>query len=118
MADMSKYQSDGNTTDLKAADFRGQNLKVVICGVTTRTYPARDDQLETTKPVLSFEGKAKVVVVSGGNTSVLCKAYGNEDSDWIGHEIGLSTKDWEVGTGWIITPLDVEAPSFDDDIPF
>ena len=86
--------------------------------MSTRTYPARDDQPEQTKPVLAFDGKEKVMVVSGGNTKVLCEAYGIMDSDWIGHEIGLSTKEWEVGTGWIITPLDVEAPEFSDDIPF
>ncbi len=116
--DMSKYRSEGNTTDLKAADFRGQNLKVRISGVTTRTYPARESQPEVTKPVLSFEGKEKVLVVSGGNTTTLCEEYGPLDTDWVGHEVGLSTKDWEVGTGWIITPLDVEPKAFDDDIPF
>ena len=117
MADMSKYaQSDSK--DLKAAEYKGQNLKVVISGVSTRTYPARDDQPEQTKAVLEFEGKEKVMVVSGGNCKILCDAYGKNDSDWLGHEIGLSTKEWEVGTGWIITPLDVEPTEFDDDIPF
>jgi len=116
--DMSKYaQSDSK--DLKAADFRGQNLKVVISGVSTRTYPAREDQPEQTKPVLTFEGKEKVLVVNGGNTKTLCEAYGPMDSDWLEHEVGLSTKDYEgFGTGWVITPLDVEAPEFDDEIPF
>ena len=116
--DMSKYASS-DSADLKAADFRGQNLKVVIDGVTTRTYPARDDQPEQTKPVLNFEGKEKVLVVNAGNTKVLCEAYGLFDSDWMGHEIGLSTKDYEgFGTGWVVTPLDVEAPEFEDSIPF
>ena len=116
--DMSKF-AQTDSADLKAADFRGQNLKVVISAVSTRTYPAREDQPEQTKPVLAFEGKEKVLVVNAGNTKVLCDAYGIMDSDWIGHEIGLSTKDYEgFGTGWVITPLDVEAPDFDDDIPF
>jgi len=116
--DMSKYASS-DSQDLKAVDFRGQNLKVVISGVTTRTYPARDEQPEQTKPVLAFEGKEKVLVVNAGNTRILCEAYGDFDTDWIGHEIGLSTKDYEgFGTGWVVTPLDVEAPEFSDEIPF
>ena len=114
---MSQY-AQSNTTDLKAAEFKGQNLKAVISAVSTRTYPAKEDQPEQTKPVLAFEGKEKVLVVSGGNTKILCDAYGSMDTDWIGHEIGLSTKEWEVGTGWIITPLDVEPTDYDDDIPF
>ncbi len=86
--------------------------------VSTRTYPARDDQPEDVKAVLSFEGKEKVLVVSHLNTDVICAAYGKIDSDWIGHEIGLTTKEWSVGWGWEITPLDVEPADFDDSIPF
>ncbi len=117
IVDMSQFaQSDSK--DLKAAEYKGQNLKVVISGVSTRTYPAKEDQPEQTKPVLAFEGREKVMVVSGGNTKVLCDAYGNQDDSWLGHQIGLSTKEWEVGTGWIITPLDVDPVEFDDKIPF
>jgi len=116
--DMSKYASS-DSKDLKAADFRGQNLKVVIKNVSTRTYPAREDQPEQTKPVLEFEGKEKVLVLNAGNTRILCEAYGPMDSDWLGHEVGLSTKDYEgFGTGWVVQPLDVEGPEFSDEIPF
>ena len=116
--DMSKYASS-DSKDLKAADFRGKNLKVFIKNVSTRTYPARDDQSEQTKPVLEFEGKEKVLVLNAGNTRILCEAYGPMDSDWLGHEVGLSTKDYEgFGTGWVIQPLDVEGPEFSDEIPF
>ena len=115
--DMSKY-GQGPSNDLKAAEYKGQNLKVVITGVTTRTYPARDDQPEDTKAVLEFEGKEKVLVVSHPNCDVLRAAYGDDSDGWIGHEIGLSTKTWPVGEGWVLTPLDVAAPEFDDDIPF
>lgn len=117
MADMSKY-AGAPSNDLKAADFKGQNLKVVIDTVSTRTYPARDGQDEVTKPVLTFRGKEKTLVVSPTNVKVLIEAYGADSDGWIGHEIGLSTKEYEVGTGWIVTPLDVEGPAFDDEIPF
>ena len=115
--DMSKF-GQGETKDLKASAYKGQNLKVVISAYSTRTYPARDDQEEDTKVVLSFEGKEKVLVVSHPNTDVLIKAYGPNGDDWKGREIGLSTKTWSVGEGWIITPLDVPEPEYDDDIPF
>ena len=117
MADMSKY-GQAQSDDLKAADFKGKNLKVVISGVSTRTYPARDDQEEDTKAVLTFEGKEKALVVSHPNAQVLIDAYGPNDTDWIGHEIGLHTKTWNLGEGWIITPLDVEPEEFDSDLPF
>jgi len=117
MTNMSQY-AVSDSQDLKALEHKGQNLKARISGVTTRTYPATEKGPAITKPVLSFEGKEKVLVCSRTNTKILCKAYGDEDTDWIGHEIGLATHDYDVGTGWIITPLDVEAPAFDDDIPF
>ena len=115
--DVTKF-GQGESKDLKALDHKGQKLKVVISGVSTRTYPARDDQPEDTKVVLAFEGKEKVMVVSHPNTDVLIDAYGAESSNWVGRELGLSTKTWNVGEGWIITPLDVEAPVYEDDIPF
>ena len=120
MPNMSQYgTSDG--TDLKAVDFIGKNLKVVISGVEIRKYPAKDDQAATEKPALSFEGKEKTLVLNATNTKVLIKAYGEFDTDWIGHEIGLTTADYTdkgFGHGWVVSPLDVEPEDFDDSIPF
>ena len=119
MANMRQYGANSSSDDLKAVEFRGKNLKVVISEVGTRTYPARDDQREQTKSVLSFEGKEKTLVCNGTNNDILCDAYGEDGEGWVGHEIGLTTKDYEgYGTGWVITPLDVEPPEFDDEIPF
>lgn len=114
--DMTQFASS-ESKDLKAADFKGQKLKGKIESVSTRTYPAREDQPESTKPVLHFVGREKALVVSPTNTKTLIEAYGKDSDDWVDHEVGLSTKEYEVGTGWIITPLDVEV-AYDDDIPF
>ena len=120
MTDMSKYgQSDSK--DLKAVDFIGKNLKVVISAVEVRHYPATDEKPGNDKPVLSFVGKEKGLVLNATNTNILCKAYGNDDADWIQHEIGLSVADYTdrgFGHGWVVAPLDVEPEDFSDDIPF
>jgi len=115
--DMTKY-SQSESKDLKAADFVGKNIKAVIESVSTRHYPAKDGNAEITKAVLKFVGKEKELVSSPTNTKILIGSYGKDSDDWIGHQVGLSTKEYDVGIGWIITPLDVEPPDFDDSIPF
>ena len=118
--DMSKYgQSDSN--DLKAADFIGKNLKVVIDKVTLRNFEASEKMPANSKPSLSFVGKEKGLVLNATNTKTLCDAYGDDSDSWIGHEIGLTVEDYTAkgfGHGWIVKPLDVEEPDFDDDLPF
>ena len=118
--DMNKYAAS-DSTDLKAADFVGKNLRVIISEVTVRNYPAREDQPATEKPVLSFEGKEKQLVLNATNTKTLIKAYGEFSEDWLTHEIGLTTADYtdkNFGYGWIVKPLDIEPEEFDDEIPF
>lgn len=118
--DMTKY-SQSDSKDLKAAEFIGKNLKVVISGVEIRDYPANEKQAASSKPVLSFEGKDKQLVLNATNTKTLCSAYGKDSDDWITHEIGLTVEDYTdrgFGHGWIVRPLDVEPEDFDDDIPF
>ena len=118
--DMSKYGSS-DSQDLKAADFIGKNLRVVISAVEVRKYPANEDQAATEKPALTFQGKEKTLVLNATNTKTLCTAYGVMDSDWVGHEIGLTVADYTAkgfGHGWIVAPLDVEPEEFDDSIPF
>ena len=116
--DMSQFaQSDSK--DLKAVEYLGQNLKVVISAVEIRDYPEKDGKPANQKPVLSFKGKDKGLVVNPTNAKILNTAYGKQDEDWIGHEIGLATQEYDsFPAGWVITPLDVAAPEFDDDIPF
>lgn len=118
--DMSKYgQSDSN--DLKASDFIGKNLKVVISRVEIRNFEANEKMPANSKPALHFEGKEKTLVLNATNTKTLCEAYGSDSEGWIGKQIGLTVADYTAkgfGHGWVVTPLDVEPPSFDDEIPF
>ena len=118
--DMSKYsQSDSN--DLKAVDWIGRNLKVVISDVKIRNYDATEKQVANSKPALSFEGKDKTLVLNATNTKILCDAYGSDSDKWINHEIGLSVADYTAkgfGHGWVVKPMDIAEPDFTDDIPF
>ena len=100
--DMSQYsQSDSN--DLKAADFIGKNIKVVIEQVTIRNFEAREGQPANSKPSLSFRGREKTLVLNATNTKILCDAYGSDSDAWLGHEIGLTVADYTskgFGHGW------------------
>ena len=118
--DMSKYGQPASN-DLKAAEFKGKKFKATISSVETRTYPARDDQPEDTKAVLYFDEdalKGKPLVVSHPNAEELLSWYGSNSEDWIGKQIGLSTRTWTVGEGWVFTRLDAKPEDFDDDLPF
>ena len=120
MTDMTQYAS-GDSKDLKAKDFIGKNLKAKIESVTIRDYPATDDHPASSKPALSFVGKEKTLVLNTSNTKILCDAYGKDSEDWVNHEIGLTVKDYTdkgFGHGWVVTPLDVKAPEFEDEIEF
>jgi hypothetical protein len=119
--DMSKFaQSESN--DLKAADFVGKNLKVTISRVEIRHFDATEKMAANDKPALHFEGKGeKTLVLNATNTKTLCEAYGSESDGWVGKQIGLSVADYTskgFGHGWVVTPLDVPPPEFDDDIPW
>lgn len=117
MADMSKYTGTESNW-LKAADMKGANIKGVIESVEVVHFEARDRSPAQDKPIISFVGREKKLVVNPSNCKILCAAYGNDSDHWVGHEIGLRTEEYEVGIGWVVTPLDVAPPSFDDDIPF
>lgn len=115
--DMTKYAAT-ESNDLKAADYAGKNFKVVIAKIEERHYEARNGNPAADKAVLHFEGKDKTLVLNKTNTKILINAYGPNSEGWIGKEIGLSTHETELGTGWVVTPLGVQPPDYDDDIPF
>lgn len=115
--DMTQYAIT-ESNDLKAADFIGKNLKVKIAQVEVRNYPARDGQPASDKAVLYFEGKEKTLVLNKTNTKILINAYGKDSDNWVGSEVGLSTHETELGTGWVVKPLDVKEPEFDDGVDF
>lgn len=118
--DMTKY-AESQSKDLKAAEFIGKNLKVRIASVTIQHFDATDTQAAQDKPRLSFVGKEKGLILNKPNTQALVKAYGGDSESWVNHEVGLTVKDYSdkgFGHGWIVTPLDVKGPDFEDDIPF
>ena len=118
--DMTKYsQTDSN--DLKAADYIGKNIKAKISRVEIRNFEASEKMPANSKPSLHFEGREKTLVLNATNTKILCDAYGTDSDEWIGHEIGLTVADYTskgFGHGWVVRPLDVAEPDFDDDVPF
>ncbi len=118
--DMTKY-AESQSKDLKAADFIGKNLKVRIALVTIQHFDATDQHPAQDKPRLTFVGKEKGLILNSTNTQTLVRAYGADSDAWVQHEVGLTTKDYSdkgFGYGWIVTPLDVKGPDFNDDIPF
>ena len=118
--DMTKYaQTDSN--DLKAKNFIGKRLKLVISKVDTVHYEADKDNPASDRGVLYFEGKEKRVVLNATNTETLCTAYGYESDGWTGHEIELTVADYtskNFGYGWVVRPLDVKEADFDSEIDF
>lgn len=116
MTDMTQFAT-GEGKDLKAKDFVGKNLKVKIAKVEIRQYPEQDDQPAHSKPALHFEGKEKTLVLNPTNTKTLLTAYGTDSDQWVGHTVGLSVKDYTdkgFGHGWVVTPLDVKVPEFEE----
>jgi hypothetical protein len=73
----------GTSNYLKAEDLAGKSASVIISSVEDVEF---DPGL---KPVLSFEGKKKRLVVNATNFDILCADIGNNTKDWIGHAIVL-----------------------------
>ena len=115
---MSKYSgSEGRW--LKAADMLGQNLSVVISNVEILSFDAEGSKPASERAALLFEGKEKGLVLNPTNNKYLCKTYGADSDSWIGHQVGLSTVEYDdFKPGWAVKALDVEETPFDDDIPF
>ena len=115
---MSEY-SGSESKWLKASDFLGKNLKVTIEGVEIIEFDETDKAPAQKRSALTFVDKEKGLILNPSNNDILCQAYGEDDGDWIGREIGLTTKEYDAfKPGWIVQPLDVKPKDFDDDIPF
>ncbi len=120
MVDATKF-AESKSNDLKAADFVGKNLKVKIAGATVVHFPETEKQEAQDKLRLTFVGKEKGLVLNTSNTKILMDAYGKDTDGWAEHEIGLSVADYRdkgFSYGWIVKPLDVAEPEFEDEIPF
>lgn len=102
---------------LKAADLEGRNIKVTISAVNLVEFE-QDDGSRQQKPALELQGKDKHVVCNPTTVNELGQAYGYDSDNWIGKEIGLSTKHYaSLGKdGLVVTAM----KDFEDnsDIPF
>ena len=113
--DMNQY-SGSESKYLKAADLQGKSIKVTISGVEIVEFE-NDDGHKSQKPCLKLQGKEKMIVCNPTSVMELGQAYGFESEDWIGKNIGLSTKHYQsLGKdGLVIT---AEKTFTDDEIPF
>ena len=120
--DMKQY-AGSESKYLKAADLQGRKPKVVIEGVELVEFDDRGDEgRKVRKPALKLRGKEKMLVCGPQSVEELGMSYGFDSDNWIGKEIGLSTRFYaQFGKeGIVVTAIDA-APKFEeggDDIPF
>ncbi len=126
--DWSEYIMDINdafpSKYLKAGDLKGREVKVKVAGVTLEQMG--DGEV---KPVVSFEGKERGLVLNKINKEAIVTNLGSSDTDdWIGKELTLYPTQTEFAGRVVpclrvklIIPLEEERPQMhpeDDDIPF
>ena len=104
---------------LKAGDLEGRNIKVTISGVSIVEFE-QDDGSKQQKPSLELQGKDKHVVCNPTTVNELGQAFGYDSDNWIGKEIGLSTKHYaSLGKdGLVVTAMKTFEDSNIEDIPF
>jgi hypothetical protein len=106
----------GTSDYLKADDMAGKTARVVISGVEDVEF---DKGL---KPVLSFEGKSKRLVINATNFDILCAGISNNTNDWVGHSITLRGEKTSF-KGKLVNSIRVSVPkqpkqAKTQDIPF
>jgi hypothetical protein len=74
----------GQSQYLRAADLAGRTDRVTIIGVEDVEFEKGQ------KPVLTFEGKTKKLVVNATNFDTLADAFGGFTENWIGKSIVLA----------------------------
>ena len=79
---------------LKAEDIKGRNIKAVIESVTLVEFE-KDDGSKEQKPALQLVGKEKAVVANATTVMEMGTHFGFDSDNWVGKEIGLSTKHYQ-----------------------
>ena len=77
--DMYPSQSDF----LKAEDLKGKPVKLIIASIRM------EDLGDKTKPVMSFEGTNRELVLNKTNGQSIAAMYGEDSDDWMGKQITL-----------------------------
>ncbi|MGH8772162.1 MAG: hypothetical protein ACREV2_13455 [Burkholderiales bacterium] len=107
------------STYLRAADLKGSSVKVQIEEVRMEVMPDGEEE----KPVLSFVGKDRGLVLNRTNANLLSERYGDDTEQWLGKTVELVTERVSF-RGKLTDGIRVKVPSaapaedFDDDIPF
>ena len=101
---------------LKAEDIKGKNIKSVIEAVNLVEFES-DDGVKQQKPALQLRGKEKQVVCNATSVMEMGNSWGFDSDNWVGKEIGLSTKHYQsLGKdGIVITAI---KDFVDDEVPF
>ena len=79
---------------LKAEDIKGRNIKAVIESVTLVEFE-KDDGSKEQKPALKLVNKEKSVVANATTVMEMGTNFGFDSDNWVGKEIGLSTKHYQ-----------------------
>ncbi len=66
---------------LKAHDLLGKTVRLKIAGITVEKLG------EDLRPIISFAGTDKTLVVNKTNANRISASYGRETDDWIGKDI-------------------------------
>jgi len=121
--DMNKYAGSESkylkASDLKGQDGRTRNIKVSISGVNLVEFE-QDDGSKQQKPALELLGKDKQVVCNPTTVNELNQAFGFDSDNWVGKEVGLSTKHYaSLGKdGLVVTAMKTFEDDDPSDIPF
>jgi hypothetical protein len=122
MGERSNY-AYGQSKYLRATDLLGKTARVIIESVEDVQFDEKG-----VKPVLSFVGKQKKLVVNATNFDVLAAGIGNNTTKWVGHAITLKGVKVKF-KGSLVDSIQVEVaaplkksesksdPDFDDDLP-
>ena len=104
---------------LKAEDIKGHNIKIKIAAVHLVEFEA-DDGGKQQKPALELVGKEKQVVCNATSVNEMGQSWGYDSDNWVGKEIGLSTKHYaSLGKdGIVITAIKDFVDDDLNDCPF
>lgn len=73
---------------LSAADLKGQAVTVTIAHAMSKNFEDRAGESRP-KPVISFQGAKKSMVLNKTNAGSIVKLYGDNTDMWIGKQIEL-----------------------------
>jgi hypothetical protein len=107
----------GQSKYLRAADLLGKTSRVIIENVEDVQFDEKG-----VKPVLTFAGKQKRLVVNATNFDILAAGISNNTTKWVGHAIVLKGTKVRFKGGLVDSiQVEVAAPlkkaDFDDDLP-